>query len=320
MIHSTPKNASVPGYDQLPRQGAVPCGRSSRYKERSARARILSVLDVRVPCSPLWDTGNRVCCVAAPAPGEFSFTSRKCSYNHCVQLVLDIRRSSNASPAAPSDQYARPRVVMEAPCQIWGEILRTETADLHVRLETLPFFTALHAGTLPRISIVSFLRSLSIIHAVLERSLALVSSAAIADLRRHAPPKVPLLVADLHALAAADSPSVSAAIRGALDYAAEILTSGDNPLSLMGVLYVLEASQNGGIVLRHAYSRCLRIPEEQLSYIGCYGRGTAAQWKRFIECLNVFALDEQQGEGSRSGRDSLLRGARTYLHRALSVR
>jgi len=175
-----------------------------------------------------------------------------------------------------------------------GEILRTDTADLHKRLGTLPFFSALRAGTLRRAAIISFLRSLSIIHAVLERSLSLVSSTPIADLSRHASRKLPLLVADLDALDAENSPSVTAAIRGALDYAAEILTSADNPLTLVGVLYTLEGSQNDGIVLKHDYARCLSVPEDQLSYIGCYGIATTTHWKEFIDCLNALILDDDQ--------------------------
>src|SRR5450631_1494052 len=134
------------------------------------------------------------------------------------------------------------------------DLLKAETADLHERLEKLPFFRALHAGSLPKPAIVSFLRSLSIIHAVLERSSSLVSSGPITELSQYAPPKVPLLVADLEALGAESLPSVTAAIQGALDYGAQILTSADDPLSLVGPLYVLEGSQNGGIVLKHAES------------------------------------------------------------------
>jgi len=46
------------------------------------------------------------------------------------------------------------------------------TADVHARLETLPFLRALHAGQLPKIAIVSLLRSLSIVHGALERTLS----------------------------------------------------------------------------------------------------------------------------------------------------
>jgi heme oxygenase len=178
-----------------------------------------------------------------------------------------------------------------------GEILRTETAGLDALSGTLPFLSALHAGTLRRVSILSFLRSLSIIHAVLEGSVAWVSGGPIAELRRHVPPKMPLLLADLEALDADGIPSVTAAIRGALDYADELLIRSNHPATLIGVLYVLEGLQNRGMTLKRAYSRCLSVPEDRLSYVGCYGTGTAAHWKGFVECLNALALEDDQVKG-----------------------
>lgn len=174
------------------------------------------------------------------------------------------------------------------------EILRAESAHLHERLETLPFFKALHAGTLPRTAIASYLRSLAIIHAVLERCLSEVSSGPLVRLLRHAPVKVPLLAADLDALGTEGYASITTAIRIALDYAAEILEHGDDPLTLVGVLYVLEGSQNGALVLKRAHARCLNVPEERLSYFGCYGSATAVRWREFTECLNSLTLEASQ--------------------------
>jgi hypothetical protein len=114
--------------------------------------------------------------------------------------------------------------------------LRTETASLHRRFERISFFEALRTGVLPKIAIVSFLRSLSIIHAVLEKSLSLVAHRQISDLYRATLPKVPLLVADLEAVDAASLASVAPAIRGALDYADEILTKADDPINLIGCM------------------------------------------------------------------------------------
>jgi heme oxygenase len=90
----------------------------------------------------------------------------------------------------------------------------------------------------------------------------MISSGPIAELGRRASPKVHLLVADLEALGAERIPSVTGAIQGALDYGTEILTSADDPLSLVGALYVLEGSQNGGIALKREYARCTGIPED----------------------------------------------------------
>jgi len=97
-------------------------------------------------------------------------------------------------------------------------------------------------------------------------------------------------------LGALDVPSVTVAIQSALEYAAEILVDANDPLSLVGALYVLEGSQNGGIVLKRAYARCLDLDESQLSYFGCYGRDTAAHWRTFRDLLNSLALEDESSK------------------------
>ena len=173
------------------------------------------------------------------------------------------------------------------------ELLRAETAGLHEQLEELPFFLALRAGHLARPAIVSFLRSVAIIHAVLERELIQVSSPQIVELAKREVPKVPLLVADLALFAETEGLlSISAALQNALQYGAEILADAASPLSLVGTLYVLEGSQNGGVALKQAYAHCLGVRAEELSYFGCYGSTTAAHWKAFGKALNSLVLGD----------------------------
>jgi heme oxygenase len=173
-------------------------------------------------------------------------------------------------------------------------LLRTHTAGLHDRLERLPFFQLLRSGHLTKPPIVSYLRSLTIIHGIIERELFHTADRQVAELGKHTLPKVPRLLADLEALGAERLPVVMPAIRGALEYAAEILANANDPWSLVGVLYVLEGSQKGGLSLKRAYVKCLRVPKEQLSYFGCYGRDTAAHWKSFGRALDSLDADSEQ--------------------------
>jgi heme oxygenase len=157
----------------------------------------------------------------------------------------------------------------------------------------LPFFQNLKAGSLPIVPIVNFLRCMAIIHAVLEREFSQVTIPQFTRLGGHATPKLPLLAADLDTLRAESVPSITGAVHAALDCAAEILSNAHNPLSLIGVLYVLEGSQNGALVLKQSYARCLNLHEEQLTYFGCYGDGTDAHWQVFEEFLNSLEVDEE---------------------------
>jgi heme oxygenase len=175
------------------------------------------------------------------------------------------------------------------------DLLKTKTALLHEQLESLPFFEALHTQKLPKVSTVSFVRCLAIIHAVLERKLSQTSQHQVSRLYASTLPKLPLLTADLKVMDAATLPGVAPAIRVALDYADEILGEAD-PLNLIGPLYVLEGSQSGVIALKHEYARCLNVPDKQLSYLGCYGSATAARWTTFLGILGALSLDDGQRE------------------------
>ncbi len=188
-----------------------------------------------------------------------------------------------------------PRPQTDSPPSLHA-LLKAETAEIHERLETRPFFQALRAGTLPPLAIVSFLRSLAIIHAVLEREITTASNTEVAALGTLAPSKVPLLIADLEALQGDPLPSVAPAVQVALDCAADLLAGAHDPLSLVGALYVLEGSQNGGVMLKRSYATCLQVTPEQLSYFGCYGSSSASHWQSFTHQMNQAARTSDQAQ------------------------
>lgn len=174
------------------------------------------------------------------------------------------------------------------------ERLKTETATLHDELEALPFFEALRAGTLPKPSMVSFLRSLAIIHAILERELSQTSNEQVFQLGMNTYTKVPLIMADIQALGGEAVPSVTSAIQMSLEYGNEMLTHAIDPFTLIGPAYVLEGSQNGGIILKKDMARCFQLHEEQVSYFGCYGSGNSAHWGSIEKLLNSMELGVDQ--------------------------
>jgi hypothetical protein len=48
------------------------------------------------------------------------------------------------------------------------------------------------------------------------------------------------------------------------------------------------------MALKSEYARCLNIPDEQLSYFGCYGSDTAMRWNVFLRRLNSLPLEGDQ--------------------------
>lgn len=175
-------------------------------------------------------------------------------------------------------------------------LLQTATAHLHERIEALPVFQRLRVGALPRPAIVSLLRSLAIIHAVLEQEIPRSLDRRVSALGGQVTAKLPLLMLDLDTLGAESLPSISEAIRYALECGSELVAHADDPLSLIGPLYVLEESQRGGAVLKLALAGCLDTDTDSLSYFGCYGDGTEAHWSAFCGHLNAMEVGNEQAE------------------------
>jgi len=173
------------------------------------------------------------------------------------------------------------------------ELLREKTRAGHERLEELPFFRALDDGSLPALAVVTWLRSLALVHAVLARALAACGDPAVAALAPWAADKLPLLVADLAAHGNETVPTIGPAIEQALACGSEIVARDDQPLALVGALYVLEGSQKGGAVLAGAYARCVGAP---LAYFGCHGTDTARVWREFAATLDALAIDAAGAE------------------------
>lgn len=181
------------------------------------------------------------------------------------------------------------------------ERLRIATSDAHTRVEDAPFHRALREGVLPREAALSFLHCLAIIHAALERSLSLAADARVRKIWEGVIPKLPLLLADLRA--ASDVGDVGGpAIQAALAHVSRIVTdSGVSPAGLLGHLYVLEGSQNGGVVLRSLYAKAMGLEPSKLAYFGCYGGDTRSTWAGFVERLDSIAIEEREaGEIERA--------------------
>jgi heme oxygenase len=173
------------------------------------------------------------------------------------------------------------------------EALKLATSPAHERLESTQFIKALHGGELSKVPVVNFMRALSIIHAVLERSVGMVLDPVLIPFLKDIEPKLPFLMNDLRKSSVASTMTIGPAIQQALGFGSDILKNSDDPCFLLGVLYVLEGSQNGGTILKKIYAHCLELPLEDLTYFGCYGPRTASVWKSFVEKLNSLSLKKE---------------------------
>ena len=174
--------------------------------------------------------------------------------------------------------------------------LKATTFVAHARLQEAPFFEALVACQLPLESYVGQLRALTTIHGVVEGTLSGSQHPAIAAVWRDDLRKVPLLHQDLRYFeprALADNREAVAETLGVADHLR--LASLEQPLELLGWLYVLEGSTLGGQMLRGQYARAFRLPgEEGLAYLGSYGRAVPAHWAEFQQRMNGLSLTPEE--------------------------
>lgn len=172
--------------------------------------------------------------------------------------------------------------------------LRQETRSHHDRLDATPFARTLAGGTVSKQGFVSYLRAMAVVHASLERALTkdckTNPNLAVWD---SAMARLPLLLADLDHLqdqAFDDSIDVGAeALAIAANIRLRSVKADSTPL--LGYLYVLESSKQGGALAKRKVESALGLDGTKgITYLGDpEGRG-ADTWKRFKQRLDAIVL------------------------------
>ena len=179
------------------------------------------------------------------------------------------------------------------------EELRAETFAAHARLQCAPYFQALAACRLPLESYVGRLRALAAIHGVLEQALASCVDARVASVWTIDMCKLPLLQQDLRYFEPRTVADLREAVEAALRAADHLrLRSLEQPLSLLGWLYVLEGSTLGAVVLRPLIARAFLLTgEEGMAYVHSYGPAVHARWAQYQQRMNALRLSAEEREG-----------------------
>ena len=178
------------------------------------------------------------------------------------------------------------------------EELKAATFLPHARLQTAPFFPALAACQLPLESYVGQLRALAAIHGVLEQAMASCPDERVASVWSHDLRKVPQLQQDLRYF----EPRLVADLQQAVDTTLKTvdqlrLRSVEQPLTLLGCLYVLEGSTLGASVLRPLFARAFLLTgTDGLAYLHNYGPAVHARWAQYQQRMNALQLNAEERE------------------------
>jgi heme oxygenase len=167
--------------------------------------------------------------------------------------------------------------------------LRNETREEHVATEETALARAMLQGTLTLAEYESQLFAYHLVHEAIDRSLA---RSAFARSIAGASVKASRIAADLAALGArADVGGCEGAARALVALAQEA-----DPAGLLGIVYVMEGSSLGAVVLCRRIKETLALPPEALTYYSGDGSATLERWAAFGARMNAGLVDDADQE------------------------
>ncbi|HQR17877.1 MAG TPA: biliverdin-producing heme oxygenase [Gemmatimonadales bacterium] len=176
--------------------------------------------------------------------------------------------------------------------------LRESTTEHHRRAEQHPFQQQMVRGALPRAMYVRWLGQMLQLHAALEAHLDhLVArhpqfKSVFNDERR----KVSALRADLDYFGGAADQAPLPATRSLMREMDRL--AADRPLSLLGILYVLEGSTNGSKFIARRVRPAYELPAtgEGSAYLDPYGDLQPVRWQEWKAAVDALGLSPEAVE------------------------
>ena len=175
--------------------------------------------------------------------------------------------------------------------------LKSETSDLHSHAESRTLQRAIASGEVDQTTFSAYLGQLYHVHNSLESALensrnknAAISTLATADRMR-----VPDLDRDL-AFHGVELDQIAAG-GAARQFAAKVEEiKALDPVALLGALYVLEGSTNGGRFLARALRKSWNLDGEGLAYFDPYGDEQPQKWAAFRRDMDEASFEADQQE------------------------
>jgi len=166
--------------------------------------------------------------------------------------------------------------------------LKAETTDYHARLESLPYFNELAEHKLPLECYVNELRSLAVIHGIFEKEITAVDDPRAVAIWNEDYGKRVLLEQDLSFFQPRLIPTADDPIEKALAMTERVrLRRIENPVTLLGYLYVLEGSTLGNNMHRPDISKTFKLDGlNGCRYYSSYRDGVHSRWLQFSAHMN----------------------------------
>ena len=192
--------------------------------------------------------------------------------------------------------------------------LKNQTMDLHEKAHQIPYISNLLKNNVPLESYVGHLRALAIIYGTLEYQLSTSKQTEISNFLDGYTPKLPLLLADLEYFNATTIKDILPAVSHALHVADKILSySEKSSYKLLGFLYTLDGSLNGGSVFKKHLSEIFNLQNDNgKTYFSAFNEQFKQFWENFTEKLNTKIIDNQS-------KDDVLSAANEIFNDIISI-
>ena len=200
--------------------------------------------------------------------------------------------------------------------------LREDTQALHLRLHATDFGRALGEGIADRSTYIAYLQAMAIIHAPIERMIAVAPCSELTPTLQAVRPRLDWILKDLLALqppfkekaeVAGCALRVAAAAVGA--------GSGSQPTSLLGYIYVLEGSRRGAAHIKKQVACSLALPEgDGLQYLEQSAENSAIEWSKFQILLDAIALTEREIDALLAAARECFEGMIAFFEEIVSGR
>ena len=174
------------------------------------------------------------------------------------------------------------------------DALKGSTARAHATTEEIPFNAGILDKSLPRERFAAQVRDWGSLHAAIESAIERQDQEAITRVWSLTGPRAGLLREDLTHLG--DCYACSDAELVVQEFTQWVNGLADtDPIALLGVLYVFEGSQLGGMILKTPLSEMYDLDSERgLSYYSVHGPGIRKHWMAFREGMNASVVTEAQ--------------------------
>ncbi|MBP9887699.1 MAG: biliverdin-producing heme oxygenase [Leptospiraceae bacterium] len=194
------------------------------------------------------------------------------------------------------------------------EELKKVTKPIHDKLDESEFFAVLKEGKLPIESYINYLQVMAGIHAAFEKEVCDSNHPELQSVWKDSMSKLPPLLVDLESLHATEIEDIPKAIDAMLDTIKFIrLCSAENPLYLLGVMYVLEGSTLGGAILKELVLKNFNFQYDSgVLFLGHYKKQKLQNWEEFKARVNSLNLNQIE-------HSAILETAIDFFHKIQSI-